>query len=126
MERLKKYEKTITLQEACYYGFFILLSLAKGLGFYEGQKLFYLLVFPALVLGLLKILLTPYTKRQAVLQVLFLALTAVIYYESRQIAIFFVVFTILGMKGIPVKKVLSIALWIWSVCAVVLDRKSVV
>ena len=124
MERLKKYEKTITLQEACYYGFFILLSLAKGLGFYEGQKLFYLLVFPALVLGLLKILLTPYTKRQAVLQVLFLALTAVIYYESRQIAIFFVVFTILGMKGIPVKKVLSIALWIWSVCAVVLSAVS--
>lgn len=124
MERLKKYEKTITLQEACYYGFFILLSLAKGLGFYEGQKLFYLLACPALVLGFLKILLTPYTKRQAVLQVLFLALTAVIYYESRQIAIFFVVFTILGMKGIPVKKVLSIALWIWSVCAVVLSAVS--
>ena len=48
-EPIKQYEKKITLQEACYYGFFILLSLAKGLGFYEGQKLFYLLVVPALV-----------------------------------------------------------------------------
>ncbi len=123
-EPIKQYEKKITLQEACYYGFFILLSLSKGLGFYEGQKLFYLLVVPALVLGFLKILLTPYTKRQAVLQVLFLALVAVIYYESRQIAIFFVAFTILGMKNISVKKALHMALWIWTVCAVALSAVS--
>lgn len=124
IERMKQYEKTITLQEACYYGFFILLSLAKGLGFYEGQKLFYLLVVPALVLGFLKILLTPYTKKQAVLQIVLLALVAVIYCESRQIAIFFVAFTVLGMKGISVKKVLHIALWVWAVCAVVLSAVS--
>ncbi|MDE6404411.1 MAG: hypothetical protein K2M20_02015, partial [Lachnospiraceae bacterium] len=124
MERIKQYEKTITIQEACYYGFFILLSLAKGLGFYEGQKLFYLLVLPALVLGFLKILLMPYTKRQLVLQILFLALVAVIYHESRQIAIFFVAFTVLGMKDISVKKVFHIALWVWAVCAVVLSSVS--
>lgn len=124
MEHMKQYEKTITLQEACYYGFFVLLSLAKGLGFYEGQKLFYLLVVPALALGFLKILLTPYTKRQAVLQILFLVLVAVIYYESRQIAIFFVAFTVLGMKGISVKKVLHIALWVWAVCGAALSAVS--
>lgn len=121
MERYRKYEKTVTIQEACYYGFFILLSLAKGLGLYEGQKLFYLLVLPALALGLLKILLTPYTKGQAVLQTLLLALVAVVYFESRQIAIFFVAFTVLGMKHISAKKVLRIALWVWSICAVALS-----
>ena len=105
-------------------GFFILLSLAKGLGFYEGQKLFYLLVAPALVLGFLKILLTPYTKRQAFLQILFMGLVALIYYESRQIAIFFVAFTVLGMKDISLKKVFHIALWVWTVCAVVLSSVS--
>ena len=120
-ERYKKYEKTITLQEALYYGFFLLLSLVKGLGFYEGQKLFVLLVAPALLLGFLKIVLTPYTKRQAVLQVLFLGLAAVVYWQSHQIAIFFVTFTVLGMKGISVKKVFRIGLWVWSVCAVALS-----
>lgn len=124
MERYRQYEKTITIQEACYYGFFILLSLAKGLGLYEGQKLFYLLVLPALALGFLKIVLTPYTKRQAVLQVLLLALVAVIYCESRQIAIFFVAFTVLGMKNISVKKTLHMALWVWAVCAVLLSAVS--
>lgn len=123
-ERIKEYERTITLQEALYYGFFILLSLAKGLGFYEGQKLFTLLVVPALLLGFLKILVTPYTKRQAVLQVLFMALTAVIYFESRQLGILFLMFTVLGMKGISLKKVLHIALWVWTVCAVVLSSVS--
>lgn len=124
MERYNRCEKTITIQEVCYYGFFILLSLAKGLGFYEGQKLFALLVAPALVLGFLKILLTPYTKRQAFFQILLLALTAVVYYESREIAILFLAFTVLGMKNISVKKVLHIALWIWTVCAVALSAVS--
>lgn len=124
MKRLGQYEMTIGTREALYYGFFILLSLAKGLGFYEGQKLFYLLVAPALLLGFLKIIVTPYTKRQAVLQILFLVLAAVVYYESRQIAVFFVVFTVLGMKGISMKKVIHIALWVWSVCAVVLSSVS--
>lgn len=124
MGRIKQYGKTITIQEACFYGFFILLSLAKGLGFYEGQKLFALLVAPALVLGFLKILLTPYTKRQAFFQILLLALTAVVYYESREIAILFLAFTVLGMKNISVKKVLHIALWVWTVCAVALSAVS--
>lgn len=121
INKYKEYEKIISLQEASYYGFFILLSLAKGLGFYEGQKLFVLLVAPALLLGLLKILLTPYTKRQAVFQFLFLGLTVVIYLASRELAILFVAFTVLGIKGISVKKVIHIALWVWSVCAVVLS-----
>ncbi len=124
MERYEKYGKKITIQEACYYGFFILLSLAKGLGFYEGQKLFLLLVAPALVLGFLKILLTPYTKRQAALQIILWALVAVVYYESREIAIFFVAFTVLGLKDISVKKVFYIALWVWAVCAVALSAVS--
>ena len=81
-ERYKKYEKTISIQEALYYGFFILLSLAKGLGFYEGQKLFILLTVPALLLGFLKLIFTPYTKRQAFLQVLLVGLTAVVYWQS--------------------------------------------
>ena len=37
----------MTWEEIFYFGFFILLSVTKGLGLYEGQKLFELLVFPA-------------------------------------------------------------------------------
>ena len=48
----------VTWQEACYFGFFILLSVTKGLGLYEGQKLFELLVIPAFFLGAVKLAIT--------------------------------------------------------------------
>lgn len=111
----------VTLAEACYFGFFILLSITKGLGLYEGQKLFELLVFPALVLGIVKILITPYTKRQWVVQTVLLVLTVVVFYNSRERGILFLAFTVLGMKNISVKKVFHVGLWVWSLCAVVLS-----
>lgn len=111
----------ITLAEACYFGFFILLSVTKGLGLYEGQKLFELLVFPALLLGIAKILITPYTKRQWIVQILLVVLTAVVFYNSHERGILFLSFTVLGMKNISVKKVFHVGLWVWSLCAVVLS-----
>ena len=50
----------VTWEEACYFGFFVLLSITKGLGLYEGQKLFELLVIPAFLFALVKLAITPY------------------------------------------------------------------
>lgn len=111
----------ITLEEACYFGFFILLSITKGLGFYEGQKVFALLVIPALLLGFAKILISSYTKTQMVMQFILLMLMAVVYYNSHELGIVFLTLTVLGMKNISVKKVFHVGLWVWSVCAVVLS-----
>ena len=72
----------VTLEQACYFGFFILLSVTKGLGLYEGQKLFELLVLPAFLLGFVKILITPYTKRKWVVQVFLLLLVSVVFWNS--------------------------------------------
>lgn len=117
----KENSLSVTWEEVCYFGFFILLSVTKGLGFYEGQKLFALLVIPALVLGLAKIIISSYTKRQLVMQIFFLLLTAVVYYNSREPGIVFLAFTVLGMKNISVKKVFHVGLWVWSVCALCLS-----
>lgn len=117
----REYDKNITVQEALFYGFFVLLSLTKGLGFYEGQKVFILLSAAALLFGFLKLLATPYTKGQAAAQILLLSMTAVMYVSSRELAVLFVAFTVLGMKGISVKKTFHIALWVWASCAVVLS-----
>ena len=111
----------VSLTEACYFGFFILLSVTKGLGLYEGQKLFELLIIPALLLAVVKILITPYTKRQWVMQTIFLSLTALVFIKSHERGILFLAFTVLGMKNISVKKVFHVGLWVWSLCAVVLS-----
>lgn len=111
----------ITLAEACYLGFFVLLSVTKGLGLYEGQKLFEMLVIPAFLLGIVKILITPYTKRQWVMQVFFLLLTVIVFYNSHERGILFLAFTVLGMKNMSVKKVFHVGLWVWSACSIVLS-----
>lgn len=117
----EKTMKKIPLEEILFFGFFFLLSIAKGFGFYDGQKLFLLLVVPGLFCGLCKILLTPYTKRQWVMVTALLLLTAVVYYQSREKGILFIMFMILGMKNISLKKVMRTGLWLWSLCAVLLS-----
>ncbi|MCH5255789.1 MAG: hypothetical protein J1D87_00790 [Lachnospiraceae bacterium] len=113
--------KKLTLEEVFYFAFFILLSVTKGLGFYEGQAVFKLLVIPAFVCVLIKIFITPYTLRQWIVQIALLCLTALVYLQSRQFGILFIMFTMLGMKNISVKKTFKIGLWIWSLCAIVLS-----
>ena len=113
--------KNLTLEELFYFAFFILLSITKGLGFYEGQALFKLLVIPAFICVLIKIFITPYTKKQWAVQLGLLSLSALIYYESGSLGILFIIFTILGMKDISVKKVFKIGLYTWSACAIVLS-----
>ncbi len=112
--------KKLTLDEFLYFGFFILLSIVKGFGLYEGQKLFILLVVPALLCGGVKILLSSYTKRQWAAVILLLFLTGLVYVRSLEIGIFFIMFMILGMKNVSVKKVFYVGLRVWTICAVIL------
>jgi len=120
----EKITKKIPLEEILYFGFFLLLSITKGFGFYDGQKLFLLSAIPGLLCGLLKILITPYTKRQWMIVAALLSMTALVYYQSREKGILFIMFMILGMKDISLKKVMRTGLWAWSLCTVVLGAFS--
>jgi hypothetical protein len=120
-ETISENSMEMTWEEVCYFGFFILLSVTKGLGLYEGQKLFELLVLPAFLFALMKLIITPYTKRQWAMQVLLLLLTGIVFYNSHERGILFLAFMVLGMKNISVKKVFHTGLWVWSACAVFLS-----
>lgn len=110
----------LTIEEVVFFLFFIILSVTKGLGFYEWQKMFILLIIPAFFFGLLKVLISRYTKRQRVIVTVLLIMTAVVCFESGEVGILFVMFTVLGMKNISVDKVLRLGLWVWTICGVVL------
>lgn len=112
--------RKLSCTEILYFSFFILLSVTKGLGLYEGQKLFTLLVIPALICVVLKLVLTSYTRRQRVILSILLVITAIVYYESGELGILFVMFTILGMKDISLDKVLHLGLWVWTLCSILL------
>lgn len=111
----------LTTEEIVYFTFFILLSVIKGFGLYDGQKLFALMIIPAFLCALLKIIISSYTKRQWVMQIILLCLTFLIYYESGEIGIFFVMFIIMGMKHIALDKVFRIGLWTWMICTICLS-----
>lgn len=111
----------LTVEEIVFYAFFIILSVTKGFGFYEWQKIFILLIIPAFFFGLLKILISRYTGKQRIAVIALLVLTAIILYESGEVGILFVMFTILGMKNISVDKVMRLGLWVWTICAISLS-----
>ena len=111
----------LTIEETVYFVFFIILAVTKGFGFYEWQKVFILLIIPAFFFGLLKIFISKYTRRQRATVIALLILTAVVLYESGEVGILFVMFTILGMKNISVEKILRLGLWVWTVSTILLS-----
>ena len=111
----------LTVEEIIFYAFFIILSVTKGFGFYEWQKIFILLIIPAFFYGLLKILISRYTRKQRIAVIALLILTAIILYESGEVGILFVMLTILGMKNISVEKTMRLGLWVWIICAISLS-----
>ena len=114
----------LTIEEIVFFAFYIILCITKGLGFYEWQKIFILFIIPAFFFGLLKILISRYTKRQRVIVIVLLIMTAVVCYESGEVGILFVMLTVLGMKNISVDKVMRLGLWVWTICAVLLSTIS--
>ncbi|MCH5258198.1 MAG: hypothetical protein J1F18_00530 [Lachnospiraceae bacterium] len=110
----------LNTKETLYFGFFILLSVTKGLGLYEEQKLFILLAVPALICGFLKVILSSYTKRQWITVLILLLITAIVYYQSLEPGILFIMLMILGMKDISSEKVFRVGLWVWTLCSVFL------
>lgn len=103
------------LQEIAYFGFFGILLIAKGIGLYEGMPLFNIcLVLAVLFLGC-KLLLTDYTLKEWGIIVLFTLISFLAYRTTGEKAVIITVLTILGMKNIPVKRLLQFAFVIWTV-----------
>lgn len=115
---IRQYAGELSLQECLFFGFFIILSVTKAMGLYEGQALFELLVLPAILMGIMKLLLTPYTAVQWIMQIVLLIITGVVYFNSHERGILFLMLSVLGMKNMSVKKVFRVGLVIWSLCSI--------
>lgn len=111
-------EKSVRCTEPLFYAYFIVLSLVKGMGLYEGQFIFEVCVALAIAFGIAKVLFTPYTKLQWCVQIVGLLLMLATYFCSREKGILFFGLLILGMKGISAKKIMRVSLWVWSFCGI--------
>lgn len=100
--------------EFFYYCFWGILFAAKGMGLEYGQKLFWLCLFAALFCLAGKLLLTEHTVKEWLVICLLVLWGAVIYQNSGEQAALAAALVIVGMKGIPVKRLMKISLSIWS------------
>ena len=105
----------ITLQEVFYYAFWGILLFAKGIGLYEGMLSFNICILLALLFMGLKIVITGYTLYEWI-TILFMTICSVFaYFQTGEKAAIITILVIIGIKNIPVKRVMKLSFIIWSI-----------
>lgn len=105
----------ISLQELLYYAYFSCLLFGKGIGLYEGMAVFNLCIVLALALIGFKFLITEYTAKEWIGIVLVMLCSVIAYLRTGEKAVIFSCLTVLGIKNVPLKRILKIAFFIWTI-----------
>ena len=109
-----KNNNEFTISELVYYAYFALMLFVKGVGLYEGQWPYTLSLLLGAVLIIVKLLVTEHTITEWIFIVLMSTLAITIYFHSHKLGILIITATIIGMKGVSVKRVMWIGTVIWS------------
>lgn len=103
-----------TLVELAYYLFYGFMILVKGLGFYEGQKIYTLSLIVGAALIVIKLLITEHTVAEWIFVGLLVALAVVIYAHSQTMAILIIIAVIVGMKGVSTHRIMIMNFILWT------------
>ena len=103
------------VKELSYYGFFILMILAKGIGLDSGDRLYYVLSIAACLCVGCKLILTKYNKKQIVAMILLGVIAFAAYRNSGRMGILLSVLTILGLKDMDGKKLFKLGVGVYTV-----------
>ena len=107
------------IDELFYYLFIVILMGAKGIGLTEGQKLFTCCLLFAGVCWSVKMCLTGYSLKEWILTVLLMGLSLVIWRRTGEKAAVAAVMVIMGMKGIPLKRLMKVCFAVWGITFVI-------
>lgn len=108
-------KETMPLGEILYGLSFAPLLFAKGIGLYDGQKIFTCFVMLSLLFGICKLLATKYSWKDLIVIVGLVALSLIVYKQSREKGILFYVWMIIGLKNVRLETVMRWGLKIWSI-----------
>ena len=106
-------KNSFTADEILYYFFLCLMFIAKGIGMDSGQKIFQVCMLISLFCFGLKILITRYSiKEWGVISILIL-IGYMIWKSSGEIAAVWAMFIVIGMKNVPVERLMKILTGLW-------------
>lgn len=103
------------MDELFYYLFIAILMGAKGIGWTDGQRVFTYCLLLAGLCWVVKMCLTGYSLREWMLTVALMGISFLIWRRTGEKAAAAAVMVIVGMKGIPLKRVMKVGLCVWGI-----------
>lgn len=105
----------VRMDELFYYLFVAILMGAKGMGWTDGQRVFTYCLLLAGLCWVVKMCLTGYSLREWILTVALMGTSFLIWRRTGEKAATAAVMVIVGMKGIPLKRVMKVGLCVWGI-----------
>lgn len=105
----------IRISELLYLCFFALMLVIKGIGLYDGQAAYKVLLLVSLGLLFFKMCITNHNIREWGIIIFVSILMLLVYLNCKEKGILICTLTILGMKGVSVERVFKVGLWTWGI-----------
>lgn len=112
---MEKWKKEITLGEVLYWLFWGSLLFAKGIGLYDGQKIFKVILIVATLCLLCKICIEEYTITEYIYMAVVIGLTAIAYLSSGEKGLLLYGLMMIGIKYVDLKKLFWLGTVLWGI-----------
>lgn len=120
MNQIQGKKSTFNIAEIIYILYFSVMTLAKGLGLYDGMRPYTLSLYIGAVLIIVKLILTEYTIAEWLYVLSMLGMGLLIWHNSDQTGALIYLTMIIAMKNVPVKRLFSVGLVIWTLTFILL------
>lgn len=104
---------TVKTSELLYLCFWGLMLFAKGIGLYDGQKIYKLFLISAFLCIAVKMCITEYTKKEWGIILALLIFSTIVYRVSGEKGVLICVVTIVAMKNVSIKRAFQTGLVVW-------------
>ena len=108
-------DRSITVSEFLYLISFAILCVGKALGLYEGMPVFNWIMTAALLILVLKILLTDYTRVEWIIMTAAIVVAFFVYHNTGEKGMLVNVLMMCGLKRVSEKRIFRVGFTIWSI-----------
>lgn len=113
MSNDNKYIAVCKITELLFYAYFVIMLFAKGIGLYEGMTAYNICLLLGTGILALKLSMDRYSVKEIAVMALLVLTGFLVWRNSGEKGPLLYILLIIGMKGIPVKRVFRVGLLVW-------------